>query len=237
MKKMHNINLLLRCLCLMALPLMALACGDDDDEQSVKVPAEARGTFTDERDGQTYGWVRYGGLDWMTENYRYDTGNSASTIYLDDADYDHHKDSQKNLPKHGRLYNMAGARQACPEGWRLPTDEDWQQLEKAVGMSAGEAVRRDWRGHVALSLLTTADSETDLSLRLSGYYISSTNMGRSGYRFLGVYGFYWTATRDEAKDGEFYFYRKLIYNNSAIYRESMEKDLNYLSVRYVRTAP
>ena len=57
------------CLCMAATGLNS--CNDDDSLPTI-LPSE-RGTFTDERDGKIYGWVRIGDLDWMTENLNYGT--------------------------------------------------------------------------------------------------------------------------------------------------------------------
>ena len=50
-------------LCLMALSVFTASCSNDDESLPSKVEPAAQGTFTDERDGETYGWVRYGDLD------------------------------------------------------------------------------------------------------------------------------------------------------------------------------
>jgi uncharacterized protein (TIGR02145 family) len=46
----------------------------------------------------------------------------------------------------GVLYSWAEALKACPAGWRLPTDEEWQRLEIELGMNAAEAASSVWRG-------------------------------------------------------------------------------------------
>ena len=38
-------------------------------------------------------------------------------------------DFEVDFNEHGNLYTWEEALAACPEGWRLPTDEDWQNLE------------------------------------------------------------------------------------------------------------
>ena len=49
--------------------------------------------------------------------------------------------------KYGYLYSYEGALKAVPEGWCLPTDKDWEKLEKYLGMKEGEADEFDmWRG-------------------------------------------------------------------------------------------
>ena len=38
-------------------------------------------------------------------------------------------DFESDYKKYGNLYTWEEALEVCPEGWRLPTDEDWQNLE------------------------------------------------------------------------------------------------------------
>ncbi|MCM1297454.1 MAG: fibrobacter succinogenes major paralogous domain-containing protein, partial [Muribaculaceae bacterium] len=50
--------------------------------------------------------------------------------------------------KYGYLYSFEGAKKACPDGWRVPTDADWKKLEQAMGMSKEEAdIMNAWRGN------------------------------------------------------------------------------------------
>ncbi len=215
------------------------ACSSDDDIPT-NVPAAAKGTFTDARDGQQYGYATYGGLDWMTDNARYDINDDVnSTIYLD-ADENGgtgtvNYSSTRNLKEFGRLYTLEGARKACPEGWRLPTDADWQRLEQAFGMDAGETAATDWRGRVAQAMLSSYDRHTDLNLRLGGYYFQHRGV-QGSWLYMGTFAYYWTATADTTKTGEFYYVRKFCYNRPEVCRLSMEPTSYKLSVRYVRDA-
>lgn len=213
-----------------------VSCGDDDESVPAKVKASASGTFTDERDGQVYNWVRYGNLEWMAQNFAYTDNSTDVTIYLDYFDHEGNPSSTKSLAKYGRLYSFGAAVRLCPEGWRLPTDADWQNLEQLMGMSATDAGKREWRGNIMHSMVSMYDDPCDLNLLLGGYYTTHTIMGTSGWRFMGNYGFYWTSSRDEEKSGEYYFYRKFLYNRNEVYRESMEMEGQKLSVRYVRDA-
>ena len=211
------------------------ACGNDDDATPAKVQPAAAGSYTDTRDGQTYGWVRYGRQDWMTDNYRYDAG-SESTVYLDTEDYEKNPRSTKHLALYGRLYTLKGAQAACPEGWRLPTDEDWQQLEQQLGMSPSDTRQREWRGRIAHNMLTMKGDTCALNLLLGGYYTAHTIMSMPGWRHMGEMAYYWTVTKDTGKEGEFYFFRKLFYGRNEVCRESTEPDGYQMSVRYVRDA-
>ena len=68
--------------------------------------------FTDDRDGQTYATVEIGDKTWMAENLNYSPQGSD---YL-------------QTDKYGILYPFNTAVTICPDGWRLPTDEEWGEL-------------------------------------------------------------------------------------------------------------
>lgn len=58
------------------------------------------------------------------------------------------KENGKYAAKYGYLYSLDAARKAIPEGWRLPSDEDWKKLERTLGMSEAELDRTNaWRGN------------------------------------------------------------------------------------------
>ena len=77
--------------------------------------------FTDKRNYRTYKAVQIGDLTWMAENLKYEM--SDSWCYNNDKDM---------CEKYGRLYTWYSAQEACPEGWRLPTIDDWNSLNDAV---------------------------------------------------------------------------------------------------------
>ena len=215
------------------------ACGSDD-EPLAKIPAQNKGTFVDPRDGEQYGYATYAGMDWMTENFRYNSADDVnSTIYLDadengftgTANYA----STRNLQRYGRLYTLAGARAACPAGWRLPTDQDWQRLEMALGMSAADTASTDWRGRIAPLMLSIYGNNSDLNMLLGGYYFLHDGP-QGAWSYMGAYGYYWSDTRDDSKEGEFYYVRKFASSREGVCRISMEPASYKLSVRFVRDA-
>ena len=161
----------------------------------------------------------------MDDKYYVDYGNTGQTnpsdVYSD---------------RYGFLYTLLDAPNAVPEGWRIPTDEDFKQLERALGMSAANADELDWRGGGTGTLMRQAEEGTRLNFQLAGYYTPYMIMQTPGYRFMGAYGFYWTSTKDESKNGEYYFYRKLYYESDQVYRQSIENNAQYLSLRLVRNA-
>jgi PKD repeat protein len=81
-------------------------------------PCEGIPEFTDNRDGKTYPTVQIGNQCWMGKNL--DFAIEDSWCY---------NNNNVNCEKFGRLYFWRAAIEACPEGWRLPSDDDWRVLE------------------------------------------------------------------------------------------------------------
>ena len=71
----------------------------------------------------------------MAENLNFETGESMC-----------YNDSYTYCEECGRFYQYADALKACPEGWHLPTDNDWIVLEISMGMYGTEARASGWRG-------------------------------------------------------------------------------------------
>lgn len=58
------------------------------------------------------------------------------------------------VSKYGFLYSHKGALAAVPEGWRLPSDEDWLNLERTLGVDETELMNIEaWRGAGLATLL------------------------------------------------------------------------------------
>jgi uncharacterized protein (TIGR02145 family) len=79
------------------------------------------GTFTDSRDGRSYKCAQIGTQIWMAENLDYSIG--VSVYYNNDEKY----------KEYGRLYNWLESISAAPDGWHLPSNEEWQTLVNFVG--------------------------------------------------------------------------------------------------------
>lgn len=114
------------------------------------------GSFTDPRDGHIYNWITIGSQVWMTENLAYlpaINGRSSRSYELPcyyiynygGKDLTEAK-ANVNYPIYGALYNWPAALTACPEGWHLPGDEEWEQLAQYISDQKGPYVKSndDW---------------------------------------------------------------------------------------------
>ena len=120
-------------------------CGNSTAQAlAVITVAACPSTFTDSRDGKTYSTVELGNQCWMAENLNY-TGALAGSNYC-------YYNNPSNCTTYGALYtwdaimdgatsstaNPSGVQGACPTGWHVPRDLEWQELETHLGMDAAE---------------------------------------------------------------------------------------------------
>jgi uncharacterized protein (TIGR02145 family) len=89
------------------------------------------GTFTDDRDGETYKTITIGEQTWMAENLRYDLRRNPTKAesWQDSHGYCWYDDDINNKNLYGALYSQTTALGVCPGGWHLPSDAEWQELE------------------------------------------------------------------------------------------------------------
>ena len=171
------------------------------DDASITVSFFACGAiFVDSRDGKSYKTVLIGTQCWMAENLNYGTQISSGSPGDDQTDnsttekycYDNtglECDGGGGLYQWGEAmqYGASGSRGICPDGWHIPTDDEWRTLEKSLGMTQVTADSTGWRGPDLFSQLVSGGS--------SGF-----NLGPAGYRksdgsFEGnpSYVYFWTS--------------------------------------------
>ena len=105
--KKKNLGNIISIVSLFAAVSMLFACGGE--------------TMTDPRDGQKYKTVKIGNQVWMAENLNFKTEDSYC-----------YEDKDENCTKYGRLYTWDVARKACPAGWHLPSEDEFDLLTYAV---------------------------------------------------------------------------------------------------------
>lgn len=99
--------------------------------------------FLDIRDSAEYRTIELGNQVWMAENLKYlPKVSSHSTLNASDPGYYVYEYTGSDVNEAvsaqyysqlGVLYNFESAQNACPEGWRLPTKDEWVEMSKIVG--------------------------------------------------------------------------------------------------------
>lgn len=105
------------------------------------------------------------------------------------------KGDKDYLQKYGYLYSYEAALKAIPEGWRLPTDEDWQTLEMNIGLSHSEAtVMNDWRGSRIGDLLKTGEEGIGFNALYAGGKVYGIGKKVNLYTRKDVNAYFWSST-------------------------------------------
>ena len=187
----------------------------------------AKTSIKDTRDGQVYGIKKVGNLTWMKENLRYDFPDESWC-------YDDEEEACSEL---GMLYTYNGALKACPTGWRLPTDNDWMDLEKALGMPQNQLMVDGYstaRGYRE-GLMLQVGGNSGLEFNISGFATFSKGVAK----FDGIEGdrprsYFWTATSRTINRQRNVYRRRIEANQGMIYRFSNPEAGYAVSVRCVQ---
>ena len=188
------------------------------------------GSFTDSRDGNVYRTLKIGSQTWMADNLRYlpkvthpRDGSSiipyAYVLQYYGEDVNEAKESHYYKDK-GVLYNLTAAQLSSPEGWHLPTDEEWKQLELEIGMTQEEVEcfggKCDRGAGVAIKLVgengyasygnLTGTNETGFDVKRTGAWVPYGYDQETGIFDRDFYcATFWTNTPTE--DEEKYYMR------------------------------
>lgn len=148
--------------------------------------------LTDLRDGEFYPIVTIGNQTWMAENLRYDA--SGSQVH-----------PQHPTTKYGRLYDGVVAQTVCPDGWHLPSDVEWSEMEMALGMPATDASKTGWRGEHGEKMKSVTNwanevngtNSSGFNGLPSGFYFVDASVG--GVSFDGYTGSagYWSSMQED----------------------------------------
>jgi uncharacterized protein (TIGR02145 family) len=165
-------------------------------------------------DGNVYPAVTLGTQTWMAANLRTTHYQNGDAIPYGNGSYDWvnntggaysfpNGDSTNNA-KYGKLYDafvVNDTRNACPVGWHVATDQDWETLEFFEGMSAADTGTTNNRGTIApklvaggisgLNLLYSGElfpgDSTHYDFGVQAYYLSGTAVYNNTNQYLGNY--------------------------------------------------
>lgn len=233
------------------------ASSDTTSVEDLTACTSMYGAVTD-LDGNTYPTVVIGQLEWMAENLRSSSAADGTPIpnvtinftwtSLNGPALCHFANDPANDLIHGKLYNWHAVTDAggiCPQGWHIPSDLEWQELEAFLGMNEAHLSGTGFRGWAEnvggrLKSIGTAEEGTGLWLQPGAGATNETGFSGTpgGYRanvtgyFMdqGSGGSWWTST-DNGSDNA--WYRSLGHDQTGIYRSWGHKRRGY-SVRCVK---
>jgi len=145
--------------------------------------------FTDPRNNQTYNTVKIGTQIWMAENLN--TNTKGSKCYNDDPAY---------CQKYGRLYSWQAALKACPSGWHLPSNAEWEVLYRFVDGTNGPSPYKSETAGKYLKAESGWENYEGMSGNGTDDYGFAALPGGLGYpdgrsaTSIGKYGNWWSST-------------------------------------------
>ena len=137
----------------------------------------------DSRDGTIYPLVKIGKQVWFAKNLHYRNENAANVVC-----YDYNSSCEEE----GYLYDFASAKEACPAGFRLPTNSEWIVLTQTLGSNAGVKMKTSayWQDGYE------GDNSSGFSALPAGYF---QNGEEKKFFLAGEYAGWWSSTKESAE--------------------------------------
>jgi len=175
--------------------------------------------------------VKIGNQTWMAENLNIDLPGSKC-----------YKNDPANCQKYGRLYDWNTAMKACPSGWHLPNNGEWETIVNSAGgkETAGKYLKATsgWIKDPSGNHDNLGDEDPDYDEEKTGngtdkFGFSALPGGdSSGYDFGGAGwdGRWWSASEYEGNNAQFdfaystylsYYYETMLYGNGSYNNKSL----------------
>ena len=204
-------------------------------------------------DGNSYKIVKIGNQIWMTENLKvtcYRNNDKIPTEYsnndwanLSTGAYAVNDEHPLYLETYGNLYNWYAVddeRGLAPDGWHIPTEDEFKQLEIYLGLNEQEVESVGDRG-TNLGSMLAGGSEWFLDGPLKDNLLFGTSgfnglpagcrtFNDGSYFLFGIMGYFWSSTEYNKKNA---FHRKLFFDSSRVNRATFNKKYGF-SVRCVK---
>ena len=209
-------------------------------------------TLLKDMDGNIYHSVIIGSQEWMVENLKttkFNNGDIIQTTFSSTADISNETYPEYQWPgvvaAAGRFYTylvVTDSRNICPDGWHVPTDDDWTVLTDYL--SANGFGFKGQKEFIAKSMAATYGWITDTTAGNVGNDPNSNN--RSGFTgvsgggrfssgevdFVGMHSIWWSSTQSSATAA---YFRCIGYIPGKVYRGVFSKAFG-LPVRCLRNS-
>ncbi|MCL2289423.1 MAG: InlB B-repeat-containing protein, partial [Bacteroidetes bacterium] len=226
-------------------------------------------TVTD-ADGNTYNTIKIGNQCWMRENLRttkFKNGTSITVITDDNTWMNtnstltpamcYYNNDQANAANYGALYNgRAATGNICPEGWHLPTVNDWNTLKDYLteneynwdGTTSGDKAAKSmasvapgdkgfWNAATGDGFPGSTSDAGEAKRNTSGFSAVPAGLRENGnghFNYLGDHACFWSTEHWPGFDQYLYFWR-INHNAVTFTRNVGQKPAGY-SIRCVSSA-
>lgn len=193
------------------------------------------GSFTDPRDGHVYKTVKIGTQVWMAENLAYlPTGSlvAGCSVYGYNGTSEEIAKATSNYKIYGVLYKWDVANVSCPQGWHLPSEAEWIQMEQTLGLSieeSSEAIVGCRGTHGIIMKSTSGWYQNGNGTNSSGFNALPSGHKETGFYGVGKYCTWWSFNSIDS----FALTRSLEYDRNCVNNLGSYK-FNYYSVRCLK---
>lgn len=198
-------------------------------------------------EGKHYPVIEIANRVWMAENLntKYFNDNTEINKITDNSEwrktnkpaYSEYNNSPNSSGLYGKLYNwyvVDYQSSVCPEGWYLPSDEDWKIIENLIEVQDIDEI--GWRTSNSACYLKTSDNgfwtlPAKTLVNSTGFTALPGGMRAltGEFHYLNDYAAWWTSTEFNSKNA---WCRALDNSSCNIFRENGSKSLG-LSLRCV----
>lgn len=163
--------------------ILVFSCNSRSKDSSSSIAivwsSDSTGDFVDTRDGKQYELVKIKSQIWFAENLSYRPKQGDFYSIEDNPDY---------ISEYGYLYFWETAKDACPDGWHLPSLDEWDTLIQNLG---GKAVAG---GHLKSTLGWRVRSEKTNNISGLSILPAGNKAVGGSYFHLGDDALLWTST-------------------------------------------
>jgi uncharacterized protein (TIGR02145 family) len=195
-------------------------------------PVNETGTLVDTVNHVVYKTVKIGNRWWMAENLKgtkYSNGVSipklktADTLLWKNDTIGAYCSYADGVNTTGLLYNwyaVNNAKKIAPAGWHVPSDEEWKELERSLGMGNTDVEQTSWRGTDEGEKLKISSTTSPICWTQVGAIWSTNESGFTALAgncrlFNGIWGtpdglystgFWWTSQENKGENANVFRY-------------------------------
>lgn len=197
----------------------------------IELTNDSENVLVDGRDGQSYQIVQVGTQLWMAENLRATVYNDGTAIEFPRTNITAWENNTSGAyamynydeTEYGLLYNWYAVNtgKLCPEGWHIPTDDDWLTLSTFLG---GTSVAGGKMKVTGTELWQSPNTEASNSSGFSAYPAGWAYFCCGHFSYKGTRAVFWSSS--EGIDADHGISRHLEHDTGTLIRYGSSNSSN-----------